>query len=385
MVIKCPTCEAALIYNPASGKMECLYCNNEYDVEETDLNAEVNASLEDEHTIKCNVYRCTECGGEIAINGVESATFCSYCGQPTIVFDRVTATKKPKYIIPFSHTKEEAVDNIRKKILKGFFVPRDFRKFAIERVRGIYVPYWIYDITYEDRQSYKGIVQDEFTKREEVKYFYREGKCYFQYVTLDASLQLADDSSERLGDYNMSELTPFDMKYFSGFYADCYDFNEKQLQEFAVQRVQGLFDGEIRKSISTAELEMIYSHPNYEITRADYAMFPVWFLTLVYNDESYTILENGQNGNVVGAVPYDKGKIVILTAILAVVFSSVTTFFLKFLCWAYEDAWKLVLFVYMMILPLWGWGSSTYRSIRNSIDLSKSNITESFVRERQEK
>ncbi len=66
-----------------------------------------------EEIMECTIYSCTACGAELMVNEVETSTFCSYCGQPTIVFDRVTSTKKPQYILPFMVTKEEAVNLIR--------------------------------------------------------------------------------------------------------------------------------------------------------------------------------------------------------------------------------------------------------------------------------
>ena len=240
MVVKCPNCDAALLYNPSSGKMECLHCQNEYEVEELSmvqeetieetvkyiLPVEEDVVLEDDlETMECNIYVCTSCGAELAVNGVESSTFCAYCGQPTVIFSRVSATKKPKYIIPFSVTKEDAVEKMRKELLKGFFVPRSFRKFEIEKVRGIYIPYWVYDINYEGRFCFRGEVPKKIGKGTEIKYFYREAKSYFRNIALDASLQLNDDTSRRLDPYDLSGLKEFDMSYLSGFYADCYDLN----------------------------------------------------------------------------------------------------------------------------------------------------------------
>ncbi len=116
MILYCENCGDALYFNPSKGKMECFSCGNLYDAEQsqtvetteklTSPGGVLGASQSASETMECNIYTCTACGAELAINGVESSTFCAYCGQPTIVFSRVSSEAKPKYIIPFSITKE---------------------------------------------------------------------------------------------------------------------------------------------------------------------------------------------------------------------------------------------------------------------------------------
>ena len=177
MIFDCPACANALLYNPTLGKMECLSCGNVYDMKNFDDKKETQElkrkpASPDEDMVEYNIYSCTACGAEIAVNGVESSTFCSYCGQPTIVFSRVSASRKPKYIIPFEITKEQAVASIRKRLSEGFFVPKEIQNFEIERVRGIYIPFWLYDIDYSDRQYLSGEVKSG--KNTVTKYFFHE-------------------------------------------------------------------------------------------------------------------------------------------------------------------------------------------------------------------
>lgn len=114
MILYCANCGKALVYNPAKNKMECPSCGSLFDAERTP---------EPEDTMECNIYTCTACGAELAINGVESSTFCAYCGQPTIIFSRVSSEIKPKYILPFSVTKDQAVIAIRQKLKRDSLFP----------------------------------------------------------------------------------------------------------------------------------------------------------------------------------------------------------------------------------------------------------------------
>ena len=63
-----------------------------------------------------HVLQCSACGAELAMNRVETSSFCPYCGNATVATDRLVDYLKPEYIIPFKVTKEEAEQKIREKL-----------------------------------------------------------------------------------------------------------------------------------------------------------------------------------------------------------------------------------------------------------------------------
>lgn len=333
MILYCENCGDALYFNPSKGKMECLSCGNLYDAEQsqTDETTEKlsspggvsGASQSTNETMECNIYTCTACGAELAVNGVESSTFCAYCGQPTIVFSRVSSEAKPKYIIPFSVTKEQAITTIRQRLNKGFFIPKDIKDFDIERVRGIYIPFWLFDIHYYDQQYLRGTVGSG--KHKKTRYYYREAECDFSNLTLDASKQLNDESSQRLEPFDTQDLQPFDIGYLSGFYADRYDMSDKMLSNLAVNRAKQLFDKEVEKSINASSICILKNNPRHRINNTAYALFPAWFLTFRYQAQPYTILVNGQTGKIIGGVPYDKPKVTICFIVIGCIVSIISS------------------------------------------------------------
>lgn len=396
MIYECPNCVAALIYNPTTGKMDCLSCGSSFDVdqfEEKEKKAETaqaareekmqNLGIEEDDMMECNIYSCTACGAELAVNGVESSTFCSYCGQPTIVFNRVSSTKKPKYIIPFAVSKNQAVTTIRKHLSSGFFVPKEIQNFEIERVRGIYVPFWLYDIDYSDEQYLSGKVKSG--KSTVTKYYFRSAKTTFHNLTLDASKQLSDESSQRLEPYHTERLREFDTGYLSGFYADCFDMSSEQLQSLAVSRSMRMFNEQVEKSVKASDVTILQNNPKVNVTKAEYAMFPAWFLTFRYNDEPYTILVNGQTGKVVGAVPFNKAKVNAIFWLIGVVAS----FFLTFIVYGLlhvedEDIGELIMYGCVGGFIMWSTGVSKLKKVKKSIELSRSSKMNHFVKDRQE-
>ena len=309
MKIKCPGCSAALIFDASSGMMECKYCGCMFNIEEVAEQEVKQAEKEiaQEETMECHIYSCTECGAELVVNGVEAATFCAYCGQPTIVFRRVSQEMKPKWIIPFKVQKGEAIEAIRARFRKGLFVPKEVKEFEIDRVSGVYIPYWIFDTYYHDTQLIQGTVKHgKFTKK---MYFEREADCEFTKITLDASSKLNDESSQRLEPFDTDELCPFEVVYMSGYYADRFDQKGKVIREKVQERTQDYFDGQMLASVNAYDCSIVDSNPKFEVKKEEYALFPAWFLSFRYKDKPYTMLVNGQTGKVVGTPPTDKKRV----------------------------------------------------------------------------
>lgn len=416
MIYKCPNCNGALEYNPITDKMECEFCGEGYvlaeieavqerkehtyntqtgaqnvieDGEVCDNHASGSTAQDEEQelnlfagmeTMECNIYTCTSCGAELAINESEVATFCAYCGQPTVVFSRVSKELKPQSIVLFRINKEQAVDGIREKLNKSFLVPKEIKNFSVDKVRGIYIPSWVFDIHYYDMQHWE--VKNSDNKV--IKTFDREAECLLKGLTLDASKQLDDELSQRLEPFDVRTRKPFESGYLSGYYADKYDYDVERMRNYAYWRAKQLFDAQIKETISDQNAQLKLSYPKRVIKNVEYTLLPVWFVTFRYNYENYTIAVNGQTGKVVGTVPYDKRKVNVLFIMIAAVVALFITIF--GLCamqnpfdWAYGSILLLIpgFLLYKSMLKM--------NKIKNAMTLTKAYETEEYVKERQDR
>ena len=403
----CPGCGATVEYDPAVHKLRCPFCKKSYSVDERakllgepvedksrTLSMELKDRLRESNTIPMHVLQCSACGAELAMSRVETSSFCPYCGNATVATDRLVDYLKPEYIIPFKVTKEEAEKKIRNMLKKGHFVPKEIKNFETERLRGIYIPYWLFDIYHSDEQfwSYNS------RKEEGTRYSYRIGDCFFKHMTMEASQTLNDEYSKKLEPYDMKGLKPFDAAYLSGFYSDRFDVNRKQAQQQAVDRAKELFDKEVEETIPGKDIEMEWNNTRDYPIRAEYALLPVWFLTFRYDDEPFTIMVNGQTGKVVGAVPYKKTRTAVLFTMFAAIFIPLLTVAFALMHRAlvflftetddYESVGDAVVFYFAILVILFGWSWSKalkdYRQMRQSIALTCAYSTNRLVKERQD-
>ncbi len=318
MICKCKNCGAAVTFRPESGMVECQYCKSTFnpnmingmqladsvmdDISQHTTSTQVLSGMRDREKIACNIYRCTACGAELAVNRVESSTYCAYCGQPTIVFSRVSKMYTPDYIIPFMVSQKQAENIMRSRLNQGFFVPNEIKNFSIDKVRGIYIPYWMYDMHYSD------VLYLHISKNKGSYNCYRDAMCDFKNLIADASARLNDETTQRLEPFDMRALKPFNSAYLTGFYSDCYDMNDRELSKTAYLRAKQLFDDEIKKEFTGVGIHILDSKPRCDFYHPRYLLLPAWFLSFHYRGEAYTMLVNGQTGKLVGTVPTSTGK-----------------------------------------------------------------------------
>ena len=156
MAVVCGNCSGRLIFNPASQKLECASCGSSFRPEDVqDSNAELHSKYYD-----TRVYICSHCGAEVVTSDTEVSTFCVYCGNPAIVFNRIAKEYRPDGIIPFTVTKEDAIKYINLKFRKNLTVPKEVMdKVVPQNIRGIYIPYWIVNASFSEADYLVGYVK----------------------------------------------------------------------------------------------------------------------------------------------------------------------------------------------------------------------------------
>ena len=71
-----------------------------------------------------------------------AATFCPYCGNPTVVPGQFAGTLKPDFVIPFKLSREDAIREIQKHYRGKVFLPKIFSKENhLQEIQGVYVPF----------------------------------------------------------------------------------------------------------------------------------------------------------------------------------------------------------------------------------------------------
>ena len=321
---KCPCCNAGLRFSGFEQQLKCDYCDNTFEIDavkayneqaqdtqefQWEQQAQSTWSQEDQAAIQG--FQCPSCGGQILTDATTAATFCPYCGNPTIMPDRVSEMLKPDAVLPFQTTREDAKAAFLKLCKGKPLLPRFFTKEQqLEKITGMYVPFWLYDCSGDFSGSYKATRIHTWSDR---NYRYtktdhyllnRRARADFAGIPMDASTKMDDAFMESIEPFDYSLLTDFDTAYLSGFLADKYDVASEQGEDRVRQRVDNAMNDLVHQTVAGYHTVVPSSRQlRVDHGKAKYVLLPVWMLNTNYRGKRYTFAMNGQTGKMTGTLP----------------------------------------------------------------------------------
>lgn len=350
---QCPACVGPLQYSADSGKLECEYCGSSFEVAEIEelykkKDERAAAALEsaklqgqwdtsglsddwggEDASIKA--YSCPSCGAQLLCEEATAATSCSYCGNPTVISGQFAGALKPDYVIPFKLQKDDAIAQLKGYYKGKMFLPDTFlAKHTVEKIQGVYVPFWLYDGKVIGDYAYKATrVTVHKSGDEEVTttahyHVERAGSLSFEKVPVDASSTMPDDYMDSIESFDYGELKPFSTAYLPGFLADRYDETVEQTNERADKRFVYSLEAALEETVRGYTTCLAYDDNPVSIERGKvhYALLPVWLLNVKWSGTDYLFAVNGQTGKICGQLPASKGKALAFFAKLAVPLSA---------------------------------------------------------------
>lgn len=344
---QCPTCTGPLHFAGDSGKLECDYCGGRFEVADIEAlyadkdraaqeakaeadekarerqaaaeefdGAETGADWGDEPD-GMRAYSCPSCGAELICDETTAATSCPYCGNPSIVPGNLAGTLKPDLVIPFKLDKEAAMAALREHYRGKALLPKSFKTTNhIEEIKGVYVPFWLYDGVAEAdmvfdatrshvhrRGDYQITVTDHFKCR-------RAGSVSYERIPVDASTKMPDDFMDSIEPFDYDELKPFSTAYMPGYLADKYDVSAREAEKRADDRAAQCVVDTLSDTVTGYQTCTVASR-NVRLRRGkvSYAMLPVWMLNTKWNGKNYLFAMNGQTGRLVGDLPVSPGRL----------------------------------------------------------------------------
>lgn len=322
-MLQCPNCGGNLKFSPSAQKMNCEHCDSQFDPYFFDSKTQ---DAEEKELYEVTVFTCPQCGGEILSTDHAAAGFCSFCGASTILYSRISKEHRPRYIIPFSKTKEDCKEVYKKWMSHAIFAPNELKdEKCIDSFRGIYMPYWSYEIVQEGALSLPGEKQSRRGDYIINKYFDLSGEVdsWYDGIYYDASSSFADQLSESLAPFHTKERKKFSPAFLSGFYADIADVSEKVYENEAKEKIRKENMSRIRQTPLFAPYQMKTTGknaiiPETKVRSVEETMFPVWFMSYRKKDRVIYATVNGQTGKVVADLPVAPSKYLIGSLILAV-------------------------------------------------------------------
>lgn len=334
---KCPACRAVIKWNPNLKKFKCEYCDSQFTLKQMEKfdnasNAKNNEGKKGED-IEYDQYSCKNCGAEIIADAETTATFCVYCGNTAIIKNKLSGKFAPDFIIPFKKTKEEAIEKFI-NLKKGRpLMPKNFNnKNNIEKIRGIYIPFWLFDVNISGSIDYvcKKIstwsTSDYNYTKTDVYDVTREGEFNYSKIPIDGSTHFDNNIMSSLEPFDYKELEEYNHAYLSGFLAEKYNVDDKNsykdIEMRAIENVKQKF-----KETTIGYTTSVIKNENLtgKINHTSYALLPVYMVNVKYGDKTYIFAMNGQTGEFIGDIPIDYVKTTIF-GILSLIIAFLISF-----------------------------------------------------------
>ncbi len=339
---KCPNCGAPLKFNPEKQMFSCEFCMSDFEEEKIQqLYAEKEAQTsqaeraeekakqkqaegeqtEEEEAV---VYTCPSCGAEVVTTASTAATTCFYCQNPVVLGGRLSGEFKPDRVVPFALSKEQAKNKFLEMCGKKWFLPKGFaNKNQVEKLTGVYFPYWYIDTQKDAKMTALGkkirtwrVGNKRYTETSTYR-LHRSGNLIIKNVFERALKNESREMLQSVHPFDLSQAHDFAMSYLSGFQAEKRDIEIPEIKDSVDQRIQGYCKQLLQDTMDgyTGVVAENYSDKT-DLESWNYTLLPVWIMTYKYKGEILPFAINGQTGKSYGSLPISKGKLAILFAII---------------------------------------------------------------------
>jgi DNA-directed RNA polymerase subunit RPC12/RpoP len=340
LTYQCPCCGAGLKFDADTQLFKCEFClseHSEVELKETDAfkKAEEIMAQSEEFCNHMNEYLCSQCGAEITADENTVADICPYCHSPVVLSGRLAGQRMPTKIVPFKFSREEAIKQFLDFAKKKWFVPKDFtEKEQIEKIAGIYYPFWVTDADTDSQFNAVGTKVRTWTsgdyRYKETSYYniHRRGDIHFEDISQSAYSQADKNMLEGILPFPASAQMDFDMSYLSGFLGKKRDIEREDLEGGFKEKVISYGNEVLRRTVqgySTVSIKN--SNAKIKVCHWDYSLMPIWLLTYKSKKgERYTFAMNGHTGKIYGELPISPERVTvggIITGVLSAIAAAI--------------------------------------------------------------
>ncbi len=353
----CKQCGATLRYAPGTDALVCDYCGTRNRVGggerpqaqdgevtesaegegpaeaaavvEEDFEATLAALEGESESVEPVLVHCNGCGADSRMPANVSATRCPFCGSPQVATAVTRKLIKPKALVPFVVTDNQARERFKGWLGGLWFAPSDLKAAAAMdgRLTGTYLPFWTYDAAADTR--YHGKRGDYYyvtrmvstrvngrtvmrpQQERRIRWTSVSGRVHdrFDDVVVAGSGSVPAEKIAATGGFDLKALRPFAEAYLAGFVAEGYTVSLADGWEAARGKMVDGVKSTIRSDIGGDQQVIDEMSPHWYAITFKHVLLPVWIAAYRYRGKAYRFIVNGQTAQVSGDRPYSAWKI----------------------------------------------------------------------------
>ncbi|MGH9373287.1 MAG: zinc ribbon domain-containing protein, partial [Vicinamibacterales bacterium] len=335
----CAACGAQAAWNPSKQALVCTFCGTtapfsldaDGAIVELDLVKALRELPDDARgwMTERRSVQCQSCKAVSVFDPQRVGQNCDFCGSPALVpYDEIKAPIRPQSLLAFKVSEGRVREQIRRWYASKWFAPNRLRTRAlVDRVQGLYIPYWTFDAqvvcpweaeaghyyytteTYRDNKGHHRTRQVRHVRWEPAS---GEVRHFFDDEPVPGTHGVHVDLLKQVEPFPTAELVPYDTAFLSGFVVEHYQVVLVEAAESSqVQMKHKLYDLCARE-IPGDTHRNLEIHPTFSGQTFKHVLVPVWLLHYDYGRKAYQVVVNGYTGAIAGDAPLSFWKIAFL-------------------------------------------------------------------------
>jgi hypothetical protein len=342
----CAACGAQAQWNPSRQLLVCPFCGTsapfqiaadgtivEHDLAKAlrEIPDAERGWLTERRTVKCQ-----SCQAISVFDPARVGQQCDFCGSPALVaYEEIKAPIRPQSLLPFKLTEGQVREQIRKWYASKWLAPNRLKaKALVDRVHGIYIPYWTFDAhvvcpwqadaghyyyTTESYRDNQGRTQTRQVRHVRWEPAAGEVRHFFDDEPVPGTHGVSHSLLEGVLPFPTSELIPYDTAFLSGFVVEHYQLvlleasqhseasMTRQLHEMCAAQIPG----DTHRNLTI--------QPSFSARTFKHILVPVWLLSYTYGNRLWQVVVNGYTGKMAGEYPKSFWKIALLVLLAIIV------------------------------------------------------------------
>jgi Zn finger protein HypA/HybF involved in hydrogenase expression len=334
----CPECGGKGEWDPGKRMLVCPYCGSEFSrvappplassILEHDLDVMLARLGDASSTVQTTERRvqCTHCHAVLTRAAVNVGQSCDFCGSPEMLdYQETEAPIHPESLLPAIISKEKAYHSLKAFLASKWFAPNDLKKRnLVDRIHGIYLPYWTFDSaaecpwTAESGTYYYVTVTDrgpngQTRTRQERRTRWSPASGHvstgFDDILVHASRGLDPSILAKLEPFPTADLIPYETRYVSGWNVEQYQIPLLQAARTGFGAMESLLREMCAKEVPGDTYRNLQISPSFSNKTFKHILCPIWIIAYQYRRKTYQGALNAVTGKTYAHFPLSAWKI----------------------------------------------------------------------------
>jgi len=272
--------------------------------------------------------KCQSCNAISVLDPARQAQNCQFCGSAQLVpYAEMTPSHRPESVLPFRLSEPDARDRIRAWYGKLWLAPSALKRKALtDTVRGIYLPYWTFDAQvnaqwtaeaghyYYTTETYERDGRMQTREVRQVRWEPASGRVqhFFDDDLVCASVGVHPALLRGIEPFPTTELKPYDPGFVAGWIVERYQIDLAAAAARAREAMEAKLQALCAQQVPGDTFRNLVVHADYSGQTFKHILAPVWFLSYTYGARVFQCAMNGVTGAIRGEYPKSPWKVALL-------------------------------------------------------------------------